>query len=248
MNYKLKHTYGWQPDIPDSRDYLYAAIKPVVRVPVSVDLTSGCSAIEDQGSLGSCTAQSLAGNLEFLDRQIDSVYTDVSRLFIYYNERVLMDTADYDSGASLRIGIKTLKNEGVCEETLWPYKIKKYDDKPPKECYIEAKEHAIKSYHRIKGLKEMLTCLSEGFPFVFGFTVYESFEDKKVAQTGVVHMPKKGESVIGGHAVMAVGFSRKTKRFLVRNSWGEKWGRKGYFTMPFKYLETLAADFWTIRK
>lgn len=240
--------YGWQPDIPDKRDFLYQAIRPVIRLPKAVDLCSGCSEIEDQGRLGSCTAQALAGNLEFLDKKIDAQYIDVSRLFIYYNERLLMDTVEYDSGASLRIGIKTLKNYGACAETLWPYQISLFDDKPPEKCYADAKEHTIISYHRINGLSEMLACLGEGYPFVFGFTVYESFESPKVAATGEVAMPKKKEKSIGGHAVMAAGYNLAKKRFLVRNSWGTKWGKKGYFTMPFEYLETLAADFWTIRK
>ncbi len=94
----------------------------------------------------------------------------------------------------------------------------------------------------------MLSCLAEGYPFVFGFAVYESFQSKKVERTGIVNMPKKNERVIGGHAVMAVGYNQKEGRFLIRNSWGLKWGQAGYFTMPFAYLETQASDFWTIRK
>lgn len=248
MNRTTRHNYGWQPDIPDSRDYLYRAIRPVIRFPRAVDLRQQCSAIESQGSLGSCTAQALAGNLEFLDNMLDKTYIDVSRLFIYYNERLLIDTVDYDSGASLRDGIKTLRSEGSCPEKMWPYDIKKFDIKPKAVCYTEAKGHTISSYHRITTLNEMLICLADGYPFVFGFTVYESFESAKVTKTGVVDMPKEGESALGGHAVMAVGYDQKTKCFLVRNSWGEDWGKKGYFTIPFKYLETLADDFWTIRK
>ena len=243
-----RHTYGWHPDIPDARDFLYRAIEPKVRLPATVDLSLLCSVIEDQGRLGSCTAQALAGNLEFLDNSIDGAYTDTSRLFIYYNERALINTIEYDSGASLRDGIKTLKNDGACAETLWPYVVTRFARKPPITCYNEAKEHQIVSYHRINGLSEMLTCLTDGYPFVFGFTVYESFETPAVARTGIANMPKKGERVLGGHAVLAVGFNQKAKRFLVRNSWGAKWGQGGYFTMPFEYLETLAADFWTIRK
>ena len=241
-------TYGWIPDIPDQRDYLYKTIKPRVRVSKTVDLRGKCSRIEDQGDLGSCTAQALAGNLEFLDNLPDEEYTDVSRLFIYYNERAIIHTISYDSGAMLRDGIKTLKKEGVCEEKLWPYRIKSFTKRPPPKCYEDAKNHLISSYYRIKTLGEMLNCFTEGFPFVFGFTVYESFESKRVAQTGIVYMPKKDESPLGGHAVVCVGYDRKKKRFLVRNSWGRKWGMEGYFTIPFKYLEILASDFWTIRK
>jgi len=240
--------YGWLPDIPDQRDYLYSAIRPVIRLPKKIDLREGCSEIEYQGKLGSCTAQALAGNIEFLDKKIDGEYTDVSRLFIYYNERVLMDAIDYDSGASLRDGIKTLKNDGSCHEKTWPYVISRFDKKPPQKCYDEGKLHLIESYHRLHTISELLTCLAEGYPFVFGFAVYESFESKYTKRTGIVHMPTKDEIQIGGHAVMAIGYDQAGKRFLVRNSWGKKWGMAGYFTMPFEYLETLADDFWTIRR
>ena len=243
-----KRHFGWVPDRPDQRDYLYRAIRPVVRLPKKVDLREFCSIVENQESLGSCTANALAGNLEYLDHRIDDVYEDVSRLFIYYNERVLEDTVDYDSGASLRDGIKTLRKQGACWEKTWPYLIERFTRKPSKKCYMEAKKHQIESYHRINNLPEMLTCLAEGYPFVFGFTVYESFQSQKVAKTGVASMPRKKEKVLGGHAVLAVGYNQSQKRFLVRNSWGSEWGKDGYFTMPYEYLETLAADFWTIRK
>ncbi|MEI6437706.1 MAG: C1 family peptidase [Candidatus Omnitrophota bacterium] len=243
-----KFHYGWVPDIPDSRDLFYSAIRSRLKVAPLVDLRNACSVVEDQGRLGSCTANALAGNLEFLDKKADGAYADVSRLFIYYNERMLQGNVDADAGASLRNGIKTLAKSGACAETLWPYDIAKFADKPVVRCYAEAKKHRILSYHRIMNLNEMLSCLSEGFPFVFGFAVYESLQTPLVAKSGKVPMPKKTERMLGGHAVLAVGYDLKAKRFLVRNSWGEGWGMGGYFTMPFAYLETLAADFWTIRK
>ncbi|MFA5389289.1 MAG: C1 family peptidase [Candidatus Omnitrophota bacterium] len=257
---KGKRSFGWVPDRPDQRDYLYSAIRPVVRLPAKTDLREFCSIVENQGMLGSCTANALAGNLEYLDKRglsdsvsrrrrlTESDYTDVSRLFIYYNERVLENTVDYDSGASLRDGIKTLRKHGACWEKTWPYLIERFTRKPSKKCYLEAKKHRIESYHRINSLPEMLSCLAEGYPFVFGFTVYESFQSQAVAKTGIAHMPRKKEKALGGHAVLAVGYNQKDKRFLVRNSWGTKWGKDGYFTMPYEYLETLSADFWTIRK
>ena len=245
---KFQRTYGWVPDVPDQRDYLYSAVRPVVRLPHKVDLRENCSSVEDQKNLGSCTAQALAGNLEFLDKKSDADYTDVSRLFIYYNERWAEDTVGYDSGASIRDGIKALKKYGACWEESWPYVIERFTRKPSSKCYKEAQKHRIASYHRITRLSEMLTCLDEGYPFVFGFTVYESFESQKGARTGIANMPAGKERVIGGHAVMAVGFDQIQKRFLVRNSWGSGWGKGGYFTIPYEYLETLADDFWTIRR
>jgi C1A family cysteine protease len=243
-----RNNYGWIPDIPDGRDYLYSSIRPRLRLPKEIDLTRFCPAVEDQGRLGSCTAQALAGNLEFLDNRLDSRYTDVSRLFIYYNERVLIHTADTDSGAMLRDGIKTLKNDGVCPESAWPYQIVKFSKKPTAKCYTDAKSHRIKSYYRLEIHSDRLACLADGYPFVFGFAVYESLETVRVAATGVVPMPGKKEKMLGGHAVLAVGFDQKTKRFLFRNSWGKEWGRNGYGTIPFDYVEALADDFWTIRK
>jgi len=108
----------------------------------------------------------------------------------------------------------------------------------------------VVSYQRlVQTERQMKTCLASGFPFVFGFSVYESFESESVAKTGKAPMPKKGEKMLGGHAVMAVGYDDAQGRFIVRNSWGPKWGMEGYFSIPYNYLlsDTLSADFWTIR-
>ncbi len=245
------HGYGWMPDLPDQRDYKFSAIfKVPVRLPATVDLRALCSAVEDQGQLGSCTANALAGALEFLERKDKVAFVDLSRLFIYYNERVIEHSVNSDSGAMLRDGIKTLAKQGVCTEAKWPYVIARFTKKPTAACYREAADHQITSYQRLSALDEMRSCLADGYPFVFGFTVYESFESATVARTGTVNMPKPGEKVLGGHAVMAVGYNDKQKRFLIRNSWGTGWGKQGYFTMPYAYLDDrdLSDDFWTIRR
>ena len=243
--------YGWIPDLPDQRDYLYSTrfrIPP--ELPEHVDLRPFCSRVENQGALGSCTAQALTGAMEVLEKKDAVPFQDLSRLFLYYNERVIIGTVGYDSGATLRDGIKSLAREGVCAERRWPYVIARFKKKPGAVCYREAADHQITSYHRMLALDEMQACLAEGFPFVFGFAVYESFESTEVTRTGVVQMPEKAERVLGGHAVLAVGYSMPDKRFLVRNSWGTRWGQRGYFTMPFAYLEdrSLSDDFWTIRR
>ena len=242
--------YGWKPDLWDQRDKLYKAVAPTIALPEKVDLSPWCTAVEDQGPIGSCTANALSGNIEFLNN-MDKVFTpeeNVSRLFVYYNERAIEGSIPYDSGAAIRDGIKTLNRQGWCDETLWPYIPNKFAVRPPFCCYIKATKNAIKEYTRLETLNDMLTCLASGFPFVFGFTVYESFEGPQVAATGIVNMPQINERAVGGHAVLAVGYDQSIQRFLIRNSWGSNWGINGNFTMPFQYLEELADDFWTIRK
>ena len=173
---KVVRGYGWVPDLPDQRDFLYRAIRVVPPVlPHQVDLRPSCSPVENQGNLGSCTANALVGALEFLENKNKKPFADLSRLFVYYNERVIEHTVKTDSGAMLRDGIKTLAKQGVCKEKTWPYIVSKFAVKPAAKCYKEAALHTITSYHRILTQDEMLECLADGYPFVFGFTVYESF-------------------------------------------------------------------------
>jgi C1A family cysteine protease len=244
--------YGWLRDLPDHRDRLYAApLAALKALPTSVDLRGKCPAVYDQGQLGSCTANGIGGAIQF-DRLKQNLMPDFvpSRLFIYYNERVIEHTVNSDSGAMIRDGIKSVAKLGSCPETSWPYVIDKFTDKPPASCYEEALSHRAVQYSRlVQTLNQMKGCLADGYPIVFGFTVYESFESQKVAQTGVVPMPGSGESVLGGHCVLAVGYDDESQRFIIRNSWGNAWGIKGYATMPYAYLTSsdLSSDFWTIR-
>jgi C1A family cysteine protease len=235
--------YTWKPDLPDHRDHIF--MHTGSPIPDVVDLRDKCPTIVDQGQLGSCTGNALAGAMGF----IHSVSVAFSRLFIYFNERSIEGTIKQDAGAMIRDGIKSIANLGVCTELTWPYNIAKFKSKPSAKSYKEAAKTTISSYQRLTTLDDMLQCLAAGFPFVFGFTVYEGFESADVAKTGIVNMPTAKEKALGGHAVMAVGYDKINRRILVRNSWGDQWGQKGYFTLPFDYLtRKLSDDFWTIRK
>jgi C1A family cysteine protease len=200
--------------------------------------------------LGSCTANAIGGAIEF-DRMKQKLTDFVpSRLFIYYNERLIEGTVNSDSGAQIRDGIKTVASQGVCPEPEWPYDITKFTQKPPAKAYTDAATDRAVSYQSlIQDLNQMKGCLASGYPFVFGFTVYESFETATVARSGHAPMPAPSERAIGGHAVMAVGYEDANQWFLVRNSWGRGWGLAGYFTLPYSYLiqSALSSDFWTIR-
>lgn len=251
--------YGWVRDLPDHRDYRYAAPPAVLSaLPTKVDLRGQCPPVYDQGQIGSCTANAIAAAHEFdQSKQGQTTPFTPSRLFIYYDERAIEGTIDSDSGAQIRDGMKSLARQGVCrEDPTWPYDGDPYPPndrltvKPPAPAYAEASLHVAVEYQRIAQVLEQLqACLASGYPFVFGFTVYQSFESQDVAGTGTVPMPAPHEPTLGGHAVLAVGYDDSQQRFIVRNSWGSGWGAAGYCTMPYAYVTNphLASDFWTLR-
>ena len=241
--------YGWKPDIPDMRDHLFAPTYHNTDLPESVDLRALCSPVEDQGALGSCTGNAIAGALEYLFKE-EGTPIDVSRLYIYYQERKIEGTIKQDAGAMIRDGIKACASMGVPLESVWPYNVAKFAAKPPKSVDTDAAKRKIASYRRVMCLDDLLHCLANGNPVVFGFSVYESFESDAVAKTGIVPMPHAKERMIGGHAVLAVGYHQTEEFLIVRNSWGNSWGNGGYFTLPFGYIrnKNLSDDFWIITK
>jgi C1A family cysteine protease len=251
--------YGWRPQLPDARDKLYTA-RPKAALPSEFDLRPSMPPVYDQGQLGSCTGNAIAGAMEYeRDRQGLSDFVP-ARLFIYYNERALEGTVSSDSGAVIRDGIKVVNKDGVCPESLWPYDIGVFAVKPPKRCYVAAVTDRAVQYLAIQTLGDLKDAVCSNLAVVFGFTVYESFQSPAVAQTGVMPMPKPGEATVGGHAVMAVGYSDPKGQVIVRNSWGASWGDAGYFYMPYEYMTgtktssdaspingaKLASDFWAI--
>jgi len=244
--------YGWVPDLPDQRDKIYSAPAHILKaMPTKVDLRPNCPPVYDQGQLGSCTANAIGAALQFNQMKQGEKAFAPSRLFIYYNERVMEHSVSEDAGAMIRDGVKSVAKLGAPPEVPdWPYVISKFRDKPTATAYSHAMKYQAVLYQRVdQQLDQLKGCLAAGFPFVFGISVYESFESAAVAKTGNVPMPKASEKNLGGHAILAVGYNDSQKRFIIRNSWGTDWGMKGYFTLPYAYLinEDLADDFWTIK-
>lgn len=265
---KITRVLNWRPDLPDHRDFKYSlhhATEATAKLPASVNLKAHCPPVVDQGQIGSCTGNAIAGMMGYMQlREIrykldpsgapemfdTKTFMPFSRLFIYYNEREMEGTTNEDAGAMIRDGIKSISSTGVCSEKTWSYTPSHLYKMPPVAAYKEASQHVVKTYSRINGLTEMKACLAAGYPFVFGFTVYDNFMTEEMARTGKLTMPGPNDSVQGGHAVMAVGYDDAHKRFTIRNSWGTSWGLNGYFHMPYEYIsnDDLASDFWTIRK
>jgi hypothetical protein len=214
----------------------------------NVDLRPKCPPIQNQLSIGSCTAHVLATAFQFNDPTFFG-----SRLYLYYNERFL-DGGDVtiDDGSTLSQGVNALKKYGICNESLWPYVDDgaRYKIKPPPECYIDGELHQVLEANNIDhNLDSMKKCLAHGRPFVLGIMIYSSFESPQIAKTGIIPMPnKESDLFLGGHAVTCVGYDDTKRLFIMRNSWGTGWGDKGYFYLPYEYLTdpSLSTDLWEI--
>ncbi len=255
--------FGWIPDLPDHRDYR-AKLKPTLAPPPpNLSLESGMPPIYDQGQLGSCVANALAAAVDYERKKQGLRFMTPSRLFIYYNARDIEQSVAVDSGCMIRDAMKSLVSLGTCVEAFWKYS-EYFADAPGKLCYSTALQHQSLEYSSPQQNQASLKLtLAAGTPFVFGFSVYESFMSDAVAQTGIVPMPKRNEGQIGGHAVAAIGYDDLTGHstlpyplrppvpsFLCRNSWGSMWGMRGHFWMPFDYVldNNLADDLWIITK
>lgn len=255
MSHQLQHHFGgWRPSLPDQRRHL--ADHSGIKMLPEVDPRKRLPAIYDQGQLGSCTANATATAFRY-DAMLDSKDPgDLSRLWIYYQERKLEnDLGKGDTGAMGSDAFKVAQHTGVCKEADWPYTDNQsvaLGDPPAGATGDELHYKLTKPYATPqRSIQAFKAVLSNRQTISFGFTVYESFESSSVASSGIVPMPQQGERVLGGHEVLCVGYLKKEPHYaLIRNSWGTGWGLKGYFLMPWSYLldSRLAGDWTTIQR
>jgi len=218
----------------------------------SIDLRDNFPEVYDQGQLGSCTANAICAAYEYEMKKQEGNYKPMSRLFLYYLERDMEGTVNEDSGAQIKDGIFATEKTGLCLEELYPYNIDNFTVKPEETCYINANNHKTVEACRIEqNVDDIKQCLLDGYPIVFGITVYESFESEEVAKTATVPLPQKNEKVLGGHAIVIVGYKQinNSNYFIIRNSWGTGWGDGGYCYIPEAYIldSELSEDFWSIK-
>jgi C1A family cysteine protease len=246
-----KRKYPLKREQRDLRDYHFKSVAFAApqALPTKVDLREQMSPIVDQGELGSCTANAIVSGLrEYLLVHTKMEWKPLSRLFLYWHEREIEGHINEDSGAYIRDGMKALQQIGVCPESDYPYVIAEFRDIPTPTAESDAAQYRITEYNRIPDLYALKAALAEGLPVVIGVLIYESFESPEVARTGQVPYPKKSiERVLGGHALLAVGYEDAANCVIVRNSWGTGWGDNGYCFMPYEMFQDpdCVMDMWT---
>src|SRR5579859_5171972 len=261
---KTQH-YGWRPDLPDSRDRIFnleEKVEVTAALPPRADLSPNMPGIYDQGQLGSCTGNGIARVLEYGAIKQGEAPVTPSRLFLYYNERVIEGTVSQDSGAQIRDGIKVVVHQGVPPESDWPYDIGQFAVKPSAQAYADATRHEALVYKRIllTGPGDPVrTALASGSPVVFGFSVPAYFEPgggNWDPTRDPLPVPGPSDKIIGGHCVVLSGYDDTRTRFpspafQVENSWGTGWGMAGRFWMDAAWFAPhagLASDLWVITK
>lgn len=238
--------YGWRPSPPDHRDYIY---EPKLRgnLPAFASVRRWMPPVRDQGSLGACTAFAVCAAISALDRKLRGEDRIYSPLYLYWHTRYIEGTVNEDSGAYLRDAIKAAARFGVAEESVHPYDISRFREQPPPEAYENAYRDLIDCYEAVKDLYGVRAAIAEGYPVIFGFAVPERFETE-TARTGFLPPPSPDERIVGGHAVVAVAYSDRRKAILVQNSWGESFGKRGWFWLSYDYFTMgLAMDAWVIK-
>jgi len=217
-------------------------------LPKSIDLRSLCSPVENQRRLNSCTANACVGAMEMLEKKQDLPQQDLSRLYVYYNTRLLEGSVYKDQGAYISTSMKAIKKYGACLESMWPYKPSDVFTRPGNECYADGDTRQSVEYARVGQGYGILAALADGFPVAFGMMLYPSFS-RIAGRTGVARPPSPKEPPVGGHAMLIVGYDMEISMYIVRNSWGTKWGKGGYCYIPCAMVNNpnMSWDFWAIR-
>lgn len=234
---------------PDRRDHRIGLLNTKSKILSAVNLKANLPYVFDQGQIGSCTANSAGSMFSWVVNKNKGGVFVPSRMFLYYNTRMLQGTISYDSGASLRDTMKALKNYGVCGEATWPYLYDKLFATPTQTCYDEGSLRQAISYASVPISLNTMKTIVQNRPFVLGISVYSSFYNPNVARSGIVPIPDiRKERLLGGHAILVMGYDDRRQSFLCRNSWGTSWGMKGDFYLPYAYATNrkLAFDAWVL--
>lgn len=239
--------FGALRDVHDVRDRAYRAAALAPSIPQRIDLRQWAGPIKDQGEEGSCTGHAFSSAREWIARRYEKSSPVLSPQFLYVEELIADKTFPNDEGAMPRTACATLTTKGCCEASLYPYIAEKFTGPT-----VEQEQNALKfrtgAYHRISSLHDLLSCVSDPtpWPVTVGFTVYDSFMSDKTADTGVMAIPQSGEAKQGGHEVLCVGYDLPNQLALIQNSWGDAWGQRGYFWMPFSVLASPDTDLWVV--
>jgi C1A family cysteine protease len=238
---------GYKASAPSKDAQKFKATIDVSKLPSKVDLRPYMSPVEDQGLIGSCTANATAGAYEYLMWWHKQTVFDISRLFLYYNSRAIENAEELDNGAMITDVMQSLHDQGVCSENSWPYIENKFTQRPPQNCYEEAKQYTISKYEFVDlDLNTWKSVLAEGYPIIFGVNTYDAFDNPR---NGFISMPRNTSGDPGPHAMCCVGYSDPDRVFIVRNSWGHQWGDGGYCYIPYDYMmspELNGGDCWVI--
>jgi C1A family cysteine protease len=240
----LRSNFILKKDHRDSRDLFYN--KPASNLLQStVDLREWCSTIEDQLNLGSCVGQAVVGAFELMvNKFYPGRFQDLSRLFVYYNARLLDDLIDFDSGVTLKSGVKALHQYGVCAEEIWPYLTNKFNVMPSYHSYLDAESRCIDRYSRVETINDTIQIINDGYPVITGIEVFGDFDNVGITSSPILSMPFSNTESTGSHAVVIVGYDNDQEYFICRNSFGKDWGDKGYFYMPYTYANSYIWDSW----
>lgn len=264
MTHLLHHALGGARDPHDARDHRFEPRRRTRKLPAGVDLRPQCPPVYNQGKIASCTANAVAGAIQFCRGKHGQAPDFVpSRLFLYYNERRIQGKVEVDAGARTRDAIKVAAKLGAPPEDLWPYDATPPEQpggaypsgsraavEPPKSVYEQATRFELLRYQRIQNdLAHMKACLAEGYPFTLGILVYPSFVGPDHKQCTVTPMPGATERALGEHIVLGVGYDDRKEWLVCRNSWGPEQGDRGYFYLPYAYAgdSTQVGDLWTLR-